>query len=540
MVPRQTLNQVLEAHARTESSMLLHEGRHVRFVDMLDESRRLAGALRRLGVEAGDRVALWLPTMPAWFAALFACARLGAIAVAVNTRLVSRELGDVLTRSGARALFYAPGSPKPDFAGILAGCDPAELAGLQFAVACTDPGDPPWHPLPHLTTLAYDELLRGAPLHADAQPSSPCVIWTTSGTTSSPKLVLHDQGSIVDHASTVMRSHGLDEASTLLLVPPLCGTFGFTMAMATVVAGRPLITSRSWNPADAARLIDEHAVTHVPSVDTAIAQLLAQTDRTPAYPSVRFCAYGAFSPALTDIVEQADRRGLRLVAMYGTSEIQASIARRSEAADAGERALGGGHLLSPAARVRARCLETAALLPHEVLGELEVLAPDSRMVGYHGDPEATSAAFTDDGYYRTGDLGYTREGGDFVYVGRKGDTLRLGGFLVSPPEIERVVCEVEGMAACQVVDILVDGVTRPFAFVVLEQGTVLDEPAVVAHCAARLARYKVPCRVMALGHFPLIQGGNGAKVQKNRLRAIAVAVAAAFDTERPTTDSAVS
>ena len=189
-----------------------------------------------------------------------------------------------------------------------------------------------------------------------------------------------------------------------------------------------------------------------------------------------------------------------------------------------DRTLGGGRPVSPLARVRVRDPESGALLPHGGQGELEFLSPSSRMVEYFENPQATRDAFTVDGYYRSGDLGYTLEDGRFVYLARLGDALRLGGFLVSPAEIEEVVQGAPGIAACQVVGARSRAGLVPVAFVILRDGARLDEAAVVAHVAMRLARYKVPARVLPIDAFPVTPGANATKIQKGRLREMAEAL----------------
>ena len=111
-----------------------------------------------------------------------------------------------------------------------------------------------------------------------------------------------------------------------------------------------------------------------------------------------------------------------------------------------------------------------------------------------------------------------------MFLTRIGDALRLGGFLVSPMEIEAVVQEAPGIAACQVVGVPRDGALAPIAFVVLQHGANLDEAAVIAHVAARLARYKVPLRVFRVDAFPVTPGANATKIQKGKLREIAEAL----------------
>src|SRR5690606_24006946 len=95
---------------------------------------RLATALRALGVGKGDRVAIWLPNQVAWLASFFACARLGAIAISVNTRFRSVEVADLLSRSGARVLVYWPAFRGIGFDGILRQCPGDALSALRAIV----------------------------------------------------------------------------------------------------------------------------------------------------------------------------------------------------------------------------------------------------------------------------------------------------------------------------------------------------------------------------------------------------------------------
>ncbi len=521
----ETLTALLTERARDEAVAFHDRDRAVGYRQLLDESARIATGLRSMGVRRGDRVAIWLPNLGAWLACLFACARLGAIALAVNTRFRSAEFADIIGRSGARVLVTWPGFDRTDFAGVLSGCPAEALAELAGVVAYSEAGEPaaPALRLPAgLAVRPYAQLLALAPLAADeASPDAGCAIFTTSGTTRAPKFVLHDQRTLVAHAFDVVQGFGIDQASTMLLSPPLCGVFGLCNVLAMIAAGRPFAMMPAWDAALAARMIDAHGVTHMNGSDDAIAQLLEQNARTPAFPTLRFVGFAAFNPALADIVERAQQRGLKALGLYGISEIQALFARNREDEAPELRRHGGGFPVSPLARVRARDPGTGQVLPHGEDGELEFFAPSSRMVEYFGNPQATREAILDDGWYRSGDLGHTCEDGRFVFLARMGDSLRLGGFLVSPQEIEECVQQAPGILDSQVVGVTTAGALRPVAFVRLRPGAVLDEAAVTAHVAARLARYKVPVRVFAIEAFPVTDGANGIKIQKTRLREMA-------------------
>jgi fatty-acyl-CoA synthase len=465
-----------------------------------------------------------MPNVPAWLATFFACAHLGAIAVAVNTRFRSHELADIVGRSGCKVLVYWPGFKRADFSGVLDGCEAAALACIEHIVVYGEDGEALPTPALGKRTLPYASLAAAAPLaNSVAQPGTGCAIFTTSGTTKAPKFVLHDQQTLLAHAFDVADGFGLHPQCVLYLAPPLCGVFGTCNALAAVAAGRPLVMTPSWDAAEAIRQVDAHCVTHLNATDDAIAQVLAATTRTPVLPTVEFVGYAAFNPALDDIVPRAFARGLRLVGLYGISEIQALFARQDENAPLADRMLAGGRPVNAGSKVRARDPETGRILPHGESGELEFLAPNSRMVAYFGNPEATAAALTEDNWYRSGDLGYTQADGRFVYLTRMGDSLRLGGFLVSPLEIEGVAQECEGVDACQVVGVTDGGALKPVGFVTLKPGAALDEPAVIRHIASKLAKYKVPMRLFTIDAFPVTEGTNATKIQKHKLRDLAQA-----------------
>ena len=110
---------------------------------------------------------------------------------------------------------------------------------------------------------------------------------------------------------------------------------------------------------------------------------------------------------------------------------------------------------------------------------------------------------------------------DFVFLTRLGDALRLSGFLVSPAEIEDILLEHPQVSAAQVVGVDTPTGTRAFAFVIPRSAAALDEADILAHCAARLAKYKLPVRVHALAEFPVTPGANATKIQRSKLRELA-------------------
>jgi fatty-acyl-CoA synthase len=303
-----------------------------------------------------------------------------------------------------------------------------------------------------------------------------------------------------------------------LLTVPMCGTFGMSNALAPLAGGRPVVVMPTFDAQDAARAIRRHQVTCFPATGDIVAQLLAVSSDPIPYPTVRR-VFGA----RTGQARPAEARGLRLVGIYGSSEMQAVLSLQPDHLPPEQREVGGGRLITAATRVRARHTETGKILPHGEQGELEFKGP-SMMMGYYGNPDATRDAFTDDGYYKSGDMGYTVDEGDYVFLSRMGDVLRLSGFMVNPLEIEAVLDAHPAVAQSQVVGIDGPRGTVPVAFVQPRNGAGVDEAALIAHCKQQIANYKVPLHVLPIGEFPFTSSANGNKIQKGKLREMAAAV----------------
>jgi hypothetical protein len=146
---------------------LIDRGHALAYRALERESASVARGLQELGLRRGDRVALWLPSIPAWLATFAACARLGAIAVSLNTRFRSAEIADILSRSRCRALVYWPHFRNIDFAGILAACDPGALRSLGARIAYGESNEP------RADSPTYDELAALAPLKKMARGRTP-------------------------------------------------------------------------------------------------------------------------------------------------------------------------------------------------------------------------------------------------------------------------------------------------------------------------------------------------------------------------------
>jgi fatty-acyl-CoA synthase len=525
---REGLGPTLDRLGRTRGAApaLVAGNEAVSFEQLARASRQVAGALARLGIGRGDRVAFWLPNVPAYLTLFFACARLGAIAVAVNTRFKAHEVGDIVGRSGAKALAVWPGFLDIPFLDILSEVPQAALDRLETVILYGEPGDKQraLPPIGRARTVAYGALLEGPETAGDGGRDDGVAIFTTSGTTKAPKFVLHAQASVLDHAADVAAGFGLERAGTnVLQMLPLCGVFGFCGTMAALAAGAVIHTLPVFDVERAGQIMKQAPIHHTNGTDEMVRRLLGRSNEAVPFPDLRFIGFAAFNYTPAEMIALGDQRGVALVGLYGMSEVQALFARQSEAAPPAERAKPGGRLVSPRAGVRVRDPESGTLLAPGEAGELEFTGP-SLLKEYFGDAAATAAAFTADGWFRSGDLGRMEPDGRFAYLTRMGDVMRLSGFLVAPAEVEDHLQRHPAVASAQVVAVATAAGQRAVGFVTVAPGAVFDEAALLAHAKAGIAGYKVPQRIVALDQMPTTTGPNGVKIQRAKLREMASAL----------------
>ncbi|MGX4769804.1 AMP-binding protein [Bradyrhizobium guangdongense] len=476
-----------------------------------------AAWLAAQGIGKGDVVAVWLVNRVEWIALLFAAARLGAIIAAVNTRYRSAEVAHLLKLSGAKLLVIEAAFRAIDFAAILADISKDEVPALQkLAVIGPHAVSAQW---PCVRFDAFEKPYPSARAQGDID--LPVLLYTTSGTTKGPKLVAHSQRTLTSHANAVARALQLSpQRHSLLAMLPFCGTFGMTSLLGFIAAGATIHVLDAFEAALASKILSEHRITHAFGSDEMFRRILALSDAPRPYPHLEVCGFAAFQPGWRELAAQAEARGLPLFGLYGSSEVQAlfSIGRDTDAF--ADRIEGGGWPMSSEAKVRVRNTETGELAAPGVSGEIEISAP-SRFLGYFNNPDATREAIAADGFFRTGDIGRLRGNGSFVYETRAGDAMRLGGFLVAPGEVEDELKSCAGVADAQVVAVDLNGQARCVAFVI-PAGAPPQQETLLARLRERLAGYKVPARIYLVDAFPVTDSANGVKIQRAKLRAMAM------------------
>lgn len=485
------------------------------YAELSKRVERLAAGLAEAGIGRGDAVAIWLPNRSAWVELVFAVARLGAVAVGVNTRYRSRELLHVLKSSSAKALVVDLDFKGLDFARMLEESLTELPASLELLVTMSQTTPPSGL---RARVHEYEALIaHDLPVVPDCSTSdSPSNAFSSSGTTGAPKLVLHSQGGIAAHSAAVAAAFGYQAPDARVLAAlPMCGVFGFNTVLAAVAGAATSVMLRSFRAPDVVDLMRRQEVTHTNLSDEMLRRIIDESDGLASLPAWRECGFGAFTavdPA--DLVNAGESYGKNFFQTFGSSEVQAVMAYPAPQASPERRSRGGGVPCHSDVEIRVRD-EEGRLCDVGEPGEIEIKGPNVTC-GYYGIDGIPD--LDEDGFFHTGDLGVRGRGRDFQYLSRLGDVLRLAGFLVSPREIEAFLEDQPGVEGAQVVGVDLETDTAPVAFLTARAGARIDIEAIIAVARQELARFKVPHMVEVLDEFPVTKGTNGIKIQRAALR----------------------
>jgi len=449
----------------------------------------------------------------------FAAARLGLRTIPINTWNKEAELTHLLSISSAKALVLDSSFTVANMAATLA--EVRRKMGDSFTVRWVIDAAPISDPLNGTIDLASIEACPGeVPKATDVNDA--VIAYSTSGTTSLPKLAQHNEKNILDHACAVVRRAGLGPNDVVLCALPPCGAYGYGLIMAALESGARAIQCPVFSVDLAVRLIAEEGVTAMALTEPLMRDLLDHSKANQdSYRSLRivFSAGATLEP----VVSRAEKEfSFSLTNVYGSSEVLALAAFWDWDMDIAERSAAGGRLVNDAMRVRA-IGPTGKMLPPGEQGELQFKGP-SITAGYLGNSDATNAAFTSDGWFHSQDLGQIDDdaGTSFRYVARMNDALRVKGFLVNPGEVEMMLQTHPAVSVAQVVGVS-DGKGEEIAvgFVTLVDRASATGEELRAFCKANMAVFKTPAAIAVMHEFPVTRSANGDKVKKNQLRELA-------------------
>jgi acyl-CoA synthetase (AMP-forming)/AMP-acid ligase II len=444
------------------------------FTDVVERIRCAAGAFADLGIGKGDRAAIWAPNSAEWIIAAFGLLTAGGVLVPVNTRFKTEEAGDIIVRSGAKAVLIQKGFLGQDY---------------------TAPAGVP------VIDIKSDFLSSGSSFECSVSGTDTSDIIFTSGTTGRPK------GAMMNHRQTLRMYEewatlaDLREGDRYLQINPYFHTFGLKAGLiASFLRGATMLPVAVFDVDTVVDLIERERITMLPGPPTLYHSLLTVGDKSKLS-TLRAGVTGA-----ADIPVELVRRihgelpFQTLMTGYGLTE--AGNVTLSRPGDSFED------------------VATTAGLPCEgvevsIADDGEVLARGyGVMQGYLDDPAATAQAIDSDGWLHTGDLGNFNHTGRLRVVGRKKDMFIVGGFNAYPAEIEGFLLEHPEVAQAAVIGVPDDRLGQVGrAFVVAKTRVSADD--LIAWCRQRMAGFKVPRSIEFRDELPLNATG---KVVKDQLR----------------------
>ena len=445
-------------------------GESLSYGELWNRAARVAGGLRRVGVDRGDRVAIRLPNGIDWVLAFFGVQLLGAVAVPVNTRFTENEAAYVVEDSGA-AFTFAAGAPMPD-------------------------GEP---------TIVEDLV-----------PDDLAAIFYTSGTTGFPKGAMTSHANFTANSENAFRCLSADRAEgreiASLVSVPLFHVTGCNSQLIPVLelGGRIEILSGPLDMDGFFRAIGSHGINQLVSVPAIYHAVIHHPQfATLDVSGIRWISYGGapIAESLVHSIKEAFPNA-RVGNGFGLTETSSltSFLPHEEAAE---------HADSVGFAMPVVDIAVDEPAPETMVGELLVRGQNV-VEGYWNKPDATAETFVD-GWLHTGDLARIDEDGLLYIVDRKKDMINRGGENVYSIEVENALAGAPGVgeaAAVAVPDEMMG--EKVGAVIVPAAGGQIDVEAVVGHCRARLADFKVP-QYLALREEPLPRNPSG-KVLKTQLR----------------------
>jgi len=471
------------------------DGQRISYGDLVARAGQMANVLVNSGVKPGDRVAAQTEKSVPGLVLYLATVRAGAVYLPLNTAYTLNEL----------EYFIADAEPS------LVVCDPSKAQGIGAIAAKVGA---------RVETLGADG--RGSLTDAAAKASAEfatvaradddlAAILYTSGTTGRSKGAMLTHDNLASNSLTLIDFWRFSDQDILIHALPIYHTHGlFVASNVTLFARASMIFLPKFDPDTIIQLMARATVLMgVPTFYTRLLQSPALTRKSTKH--MRLFISGS-APLLADTHrEWAARTGHAVLERYGMTETNMNTSNPYH----GDRVPGAVGQALPGVTVRVTDPETGKELGREAIGMIEVMGPNV-FKGYWRMPEKTKAEFRDDGFFITGDLGKIDSNGYVHILGRGKDLVISGGFNVYPKEIESEIDAMPGVVESAVIGVphsdFGEGVT---AVVVCDKGAHVDETSVLRALDGRLAKFKMPKRVIVVDELPRNAMG---KVQKNILR----------------------
>ncbi|TFD02996.1 long-chain fatty acid--CoA ligase [Cryobacterium sp. TMT1-2-2] len=511
----QTLPELLDFQAsiHPDAPALVAGTTRLTYREFSDRVGRFAAVLQNLGITAESRVALLGTNTEEWLVAAFASLRLGVSLDTFNTWVLSWDLQQLMEASSTQLLIMVPSVRSTDMLGQLRqlvpefwDSSPGEVMSAQFpdlTHLIVLGGDFAETPMP-AGGQSFDDLITRAedwPVPPNAAiGTEAALVMYTSGTTQRPKAVPLRHRHLIENGYAIGTRMGLTGEDRVWLSSPLFWSFGGANAtMATLTHGACLVLQEHFSADEAATLLADERCTAaylLPSLSLVLAEEVGE--RIRAIDSLRT---GLVIGRPDEVKRVAVDLGIgEICNVYGSTEVYGNCCVTPHTMSLDERITTQGPPLQ-GVEVRVVDLQTGEVVPMGDDGELQIRGRVTE--GYVDNAEATEAAITADGWYRTGDAGLIRPDGTVQFLSRHTDMIKTSGINVSPAEVEAFIESSPSVDEVAVVGAPHPGRGEvPIAFVVLHSGEKTTAEDIRSFCKGSIAGYKVPWAVKIVSELP--------------------------------------
>lgn len=505
------------AHRQGDHEALVGDGRRWTYRALRDDVRAFAKGLHALGITRGSHVAILMGNKPEWIIVDLAICYLGGVMVAVNTWVIKRELGYILRHSDADALIMSDRFLRYDYVAMLGELEPhaetlPRLRQLIHLGAEGCPGSLPFATVFDAGKDVPDHVIDAAGRRV--RPSDVAYMLYTSGSTSTPKGVQIQHFGLIENMYNIGERMHVTSEDRLWLAVSLYWGLGCENALFNLLThGGCVVLQEHFEAGEALRIIEQERCTLFYGTPNMAQAMIEHPDRP--HHDLASLRSGGTVGSPEQIKRVMDLGAHEICQIYGLTETYGNCAVVDGRLDPPEKRL--TTVGRPLDGVDLRIVDPDTLKPKPIGEPGEIQVKGYVTVGYYKDEEKNQAAFTPDGYFRTGDLGVLDRDGFLLFRGRIKEMIKTGGINVAPAEVEEIL-----MAAPGVQIALVAGVPDPVrdeiigAVVVARPGATVTESALLEHCKGQLSAYKLPriFRFVQEDQLPLTTTG---KVQKNRL-----------------------
>jgi acyl-CoA synthetase (AMP-forming)/AMP-acid ligase II len=497
------------------------------FADVAAAVDEIEGALIASGVAPGDRVAIWAPNGLAWVLVSFAVYGVGGVLVPINTRYKGEEAAGVLQTAEVGLLFTVTDFLGTDYTELLAGLPGLERLRETIVLSGTVPaGATSWETFVARATKVDPNEARAR--EAAIRPGDSSDIIFTSGTTGLPKGAVLRHGASVETYVQWSRGVGLSQGDRVLVIYPFFHTAGLKSGiLAAFIRGATLVPHAVFEVQSVVNRVAAERITVLPGPPSIFQSILNHADFA-SFPldSLRLSVTGAAVVPVELIERMRTQLDLDVVlTAYGLTETHgtATICEQSDSIETIATTVG-----HPLDGLELRIVDDDGVdQPTGAAGEVLVRGFNV-MSEYFNAPDATKATLDADGWLATGDVGSLDARGYLRIVDRKKDILIVGGFNVSPAEVESILLRREDIAQVAVVAVPDERLGEVgAAFAVPRPGTTPDPAEIIAWCRDHMANFKAPRHVFLVDSLPTNPSG---KILKPELRSRAAALAGADTT----------